>query len=136
MLWLNNFQENFRLSLRTVILLLLGLGAGPFHSENMTRARWFQQPMSARNRAPCFTWRFRRVSFVFSSEGSSCLSIDTGRRRRPFPIPRAQHLCLKCASQLVCDDFHVIFECTALAPIRDQFSALFTLATQSMLGFM
>jgi hypothetical protein len=81
---------------------------------------------------------FSRVLFVFSSDFAreAVVSIDTGRRRLPFPIPRAQRFCLQCASQLVCDEIHVIFECTALPPIREQFSALFTSATQSMLGFM
>jgi hypothetical protein len=104
-----------------------------------TYARWFQQPVSARNRAsllhlalPPSTLRL----FFRIRSGCSGLPIDTGRRRRPFPIPRAQRFCLICASQLVCDEFHVKFECTALAPIREQFSALFTSATQSMLGFM
>jgi hypothetical protein len=104
-----------------------------------TYARWFQQPMPARNRAPLFHLAFPpstlRLFFRFRS-GCSGLSIDTGRRRRLFPIPRAQHFCLKCASQLVCDQFHVISECTALAHIREQISALSTSATQSMLGFM
>jgi hypothetical protein len=104
-----------------------------------TYARWFQQPMSARNRGPLLHLALPpstlRLFFRFRS-GCSGLPIDTGRRRRPFPIPRAQRFCLKCASQLVYDEFYVIFECTALAPIREQFSALFTSATHSMLGFM
>jgi hypothetical protein len=107
-----------------------------------TYARWFQQPMSARNRAPLLqlalppsTLRLFLLFFRFRS-GCSGLPIDTGRRRRPFPFPRDQRFCLKCASHLFCDEFHVILECTALAPIRDQFSALFTSATQSMLEFM
>jgi hypothetical protein len=35
-----------------------------------------------------------------------------------------------------CDEYHVIFECPSLCPRREQFSSLFTPATQSMLGFM
>jgi hypothetical protein len=38
--------------------------------------------------------------------------------------------------QSVCDEYHMVFECSALAPLREQFSALFTPATQSMLSFM
>jgi hypothetical protein len=104
-----------------------------------TYARWFQQPVSARNRAPLLHLPLPpstlRLFFRFRS-GCSGLPINTGRRWRPFPIPWAQRFCLKCASQLVCDEFHVVFECTAFALIREQFSALFTSATQSMLGFM
>jgi hypothetical protein len=95
--------------------------------------------MSARNRVPLLHLALPpstlHLFFRFRS-GCRGLPIDTGSRRRPFPIPRAKRFCLKYASQLDCDEFHVIFECTALAPIREQFSALFTLATQSMLGFM
>jgi hypothetical protein len=85
--------------------------------------------MSARNKAPLLHLALPpgtlRIFFRFRS-GCSGLPMDTGRRRRPFPIPRAQRFCLKCASQSVCDEYYVIFERTALAPIRAQFSALFT----------
>jgi len=43
---------------------------------------------------------------------------------------------LKCAAPSVCDEYHLVFECFALAPLRVQFSSLFTPATQSMLSFM
>jgi hypothetical protein len=95
--------------------------------------------VSARNRDPLLHLALPpsilRLFFRFRL-GCSGPPIDTGRRRCPFPIPRAQSFCLKCAAQSVCDEFHVILECTALAPIREQFSALFPSATQSMLGFM
>ncbi len=104
-----------------------------------TYARWFQQPTWARNRAPLTSLSLPpdtlRLFLRFRS-GCSGLPIDTGRHRRPFPIPRAQRFCAKCASQSVGDEFHVIFECPALAALRVQFSALFTPDTQSMLGFM
>jgi hypothetical protein len=95
-----------------------------------TYARWFQQPISARIKAPLLHLALPpstlRLSFRILS-GCSGLPIDTGRRRRPFPIPRAQRFCLKCASQSVCDELYVTVECTALAPIRAQFSTLFRL---------
>jgi len=104
-----------------------------------TYARWFQQPTWARNRAPLTSLSLPpdtlRLFLRFRS-GCSGLPIDTGRHRRPFPIPRAQRFCAKCASQSIGDKFHVIFECPALDALRVQFSALFTPDMQSMLGFM
>jgi hypothetical protein len=55
-----------------------------------TYARWFQQAMSARDRAPVLHLALPpstpRLFFQFLL-GCSDLPIDTGRRRRPFPIP-------------------------------------------------
>jgi hypothetical protein len=72
-----------------------------------TYARWFQQPISARNKASLLHLALPpgtlRLVFRFRS-GCSGFPIDTGRRRHPFPIPRAQRFCLKCASQSVCDE--------------------------------
>ena len=103
-----------------------------------TYARWFQRPSWARIETP-----FIRLSLPPSTHrrffrfraGCSGLPIDTGRHRRP-PIPRAQRHCPKCHSQSVCDEYHVIFECPALVPLRVQFSSLFTPSTRTMLGFM
>jgi len=61
---------------------------------------------------------------------SSGLPIDTGRHTRPYPTPRVQRRCLKCTAPSVCDEYHLVFECSALAPLRVQFSSLFTPATQ------
>jgi len=72
----------------------------------------------------------------FSVAGCSGLPIDTGRHTRFYPTPRAQRRCLKCTAPSVCDEYHLVFECSALAPLRVQFSSLFTPATQSMLSFM
>jgi hypothetical protein len=104
-----------------------------------TYARWFQQPTWARNRIPPVRLSLPPKSlrlFLRFRSGCSGLPVDTGRRRRPTPIPRAQRFCLKCDMQSVCDEYHMVFECSALAPLREQFSALFTPATQSMLSFM
>ena len=81
---------------------------------------------------PC---RGLRLFFRFRM-GCSGLPIDTGRPTRPHPTPRAQRVFVKCASQSVCDEYHVVFECPALAPFRGQYSSLFTPATRSMVRFM
>jgi len=52
----------------------------------------------------------------FRSGCSGC-PIDTGRHRR---ISLAQRLCVKYFLHSVCDEYHVIFECPALVPLRAQ----------------
>lgn len=104
-----------------------------------TYARWFQKPSWARRLPPLISLPLPAASlrlFFRFRAGCSGLPIDTGRRTRPNPTPRAQRYCLKCASQSVCDEFHVVFECPALAPLRGEFYKLFTPDTQSMLRFM
>lgn len=104
-----------------------------------TYGRWFQRPAWVRVRSPLIRLplpsRDLRLFFRFRV-GCSGLPIDTGRRTRPHPTPRAQRVCVKCASQSVCDEYHVVFECPALAPLRGQYSSLFTPATRSMVRFM
>lgn len=104
-----------------------------------TYARWFQRPYGARARVPplhlSLPPKMLRLFIRFRS-GCSGLPIDTGRHARPISTPRQQRYCRKCAPQTVCDEYHLIFECPALAPLRTQFSSLFTPATQCMLGFM
>ncbi len=101
-----------------------------------TYARWFQRPTWAHPRIPLLHLplppRTLRMFLRFRS-GCSGLPIDTGRHQR---IPRAQRLCVKCSLQSVCDEYHVIFECPALVPLRAQFSALFASPLPSMLRFM
>ena len=103
-----------------------------------TYARLFQRPTWARVKVPFIHLSLPPEAhrlFLRFRAGCSGLPIDTGRHRGPV-IPRAQRRCLRCPSQSVCDEFHMIFECPALVPLRVQFSALFTPATQTMLGFM
>jgi hypothetical protein len=104
-----------------------------------TYARWFQKPPWAIVRTPPLHLplppKILRLFFRFRA-GCSGLPIDTGRHTRPYPTPRAQRRCLKCTAPSVCDEYHLVFECSALAPHRVQFSSLFTPATQSMLSFM
>jgi len=71
--------------------------------------------------------------FLRFRSGSSGLPIDTGQHRQ---FPRAQRLCVKCSLQFVYDEYHVIFECPALIPLRAHFSALFASTLPSMLRFM
>jgi hypothetical protein len=101
-----------------------------------TYARWFQRPNWAHVTTPLIHLplppKILRLFFRFRA-GCSGLPIDIGRRSR---IPRAQRYCLKCASQSVCDEYHLIFECPALVPLRVQFSSIFTFPTRNMLSFM
>ena len=102
-------------------------------------ARWFQKPAWVRAKVPLIRlplpFQDLRLFFRFRV-GCSGLPIDTGRHARPHPTTRAQNLCVKCASQFVGDEYHLVFECPALAPLRGQYSPLFMPAIRSMVRFM
>ena len=51
------------------------------------------------------------------------------------PVPRHRRLCLHCASNVVGDERHMVFDCTALQPVREQYSGLFgpTLVTMQQI---
>ena len=65
--------------------------------------------------------------------GSHRLPIEQGRMHR---IPRAQRVCSLCTAGTVCDELHVVFECTAVTHLRLQFAFLFTHHTQTMCSFV
>ena len=65
--------------------------------------------------------------------GCHVLPIDTGRM---LGIPRDARLCLKCNSGLVCDEYHLIFECQTLSQLRAKYCHLFTPANSTMRQFM
>ena len=41
-------------------------------------------------------------------------------------VDRANRVCLACNSSAIGDEKHMIFECTALSPVRQQHARLFT----------
>ena len=65
--------------------------------------------------------------------GCHGLPIDTGRM---LGIPRNARLCLKCNSGLVCDEYHLIFECQTLSQLRAKYCHLFTPPSSIMHQFM
>jgi len=101
-----------------------------------TYARWFQRPLVRCSRPPLIHLPLpagaHRIFFRFRA-GCSGLPIDTGRRLK---VPRAQRVCVHCQSAAVCDELHLVFECPVLQPLREEFSALFTPSTRTMVDFM
>ena len=53
--------------------------------------------------------------------GCHQLPSNLGRR---LSLARPDRVCPKCAGQF-CDEFHLVFECPFLAPVRAQFEPLF-----------
>lgn len=54
----------------------------------------------------------------------------------PQRVSRMHRICLKCTSNQVGDERHLVFECTALQPIRDKYADLFQVAPLTMRQFM
>ena len=81
------------------------------------RRRYCQLPVSGR----------RMQQFLQFRLGCHGLPIATGRL--------ANRVCLACNSGAVGDDVHMVFECTALAPLRQQHADLFTPHTDTMRSF-
>ena len=72
------------------------------------RRRYCQLPISGR--------RMQR----FWQLGCHGLPIATGRLAGAGHVDRANRICLACNSGVIGDEMHMIFECTALAPLRQQ----------------
>jgi hypothetical protein len=65
--------------------------------------------------------------------GTLCLPVRTSRTRqvgttvaRFVWVPCMQRICNKCSSGVIGDEQHMIFECTHLHDLRQQFHSLFT----------
>ena len=71
----------------------------------------------------------------FCSLGCHGLPIATGRLASAGHVERADRVCLACNSGAVGDEKHMIFECTALAPLRQQHADLSTPRTVTMHSF-
>jgi hypothetical protein len=61
------------------------------------------------------------IQLVRLRTGGHHLAIETGRWSDP-PKPRAQRLCRMCAQNVVEDEMHFMFECTAYDHIRQQYA--------------
>ena len=61
--------------------------------------------------------------------------IATGRLAGAGHVDRANRVCLACNSGAIGDEKHMLFECTALAPLRQQHADLFTPRTDTMQSF-
>lgn len=103
-----------------------------------TYLRWFSRPAYASSVLP------RRLSDIHVSAsalkaffrfrcGSHNLPNDIGRRNG---TPRVQRFCAKCSAQQVGDEYHLVFECSAVQHVRDQYQHLFTGPHQTMREFM
>ena len=51
-------------------------------------------------------------------------------------MDRANRVCLACNSGAVGDEKHMIFECAAIAPLRQQHADLFTPRNDTMRSFL
>ena len=86
------------------------------------RRRCCQLPVSGR----------RMQQFLQFKLGCHGLLIATGCLAGAGHVGRASRVCLACNSGAVGDEKHVIFECTALAPLRQQHANLLTPRTVTM----
>ena len=95
--------------------------------------RWFSRPHGVSFRQsyihlPINGAAMRRL--VRFRVGSHDLPVEKGRRQG---ILRAQRVCVKCSSAFVCDEHHVVFECTYLQSLRHQYGFLFSKQIQGRL---
>ena len=89
------------------------------------RRRYCQLPVSGR----------RMQRFLQFRLGCHGLPVATGRLAGAGHVDRANRVCLACNSGAIGDEKHMIFECTALAPLRQRHADLFTPATDTMRSF-
>ena len=62
----------------------------------------------------------------------ACGLLATGRLAGAGHVDRANRVCLACNSGAIGDEKHMFFDCTALAPLRQQHADLFTPRTETM----
>ncbi len=67
---------------------------------------------------------------------SHSLPIVTGRLSGGQHVNRADRVCSHCGGHAVADELHMVRECAALQPLRQQYAALFTADTDTMRSFL
>jgi exonuclease III len=104
--------------------------------KRCTYACWFKRPSN---------FRFQQSYLALPMSGKDMrqlIRFRCGGHRLPVEqgrmhgIPRAHRVCALCTARTVCDEAHVVFECTAVAQLRLQFASLFTHHTQTMCSFV
>ena len=90
-----------------------------------------------------FLTRFYNESSLFCMKQDPTLRTDLLRPYFQFKTPLRALLamfacftCPACQTDLLCDEFHIVYECAALSALRVKYHCLFTLATQDMSLFM
>ena len=115
-------------------------GAAPTQGAvSCTYKQWFK-PYSPHRRCCQFPVSGRRMQrFLQFRLGCHGLPIATGRLAGAGHVDRAIRVCLACNSGAVGDidefEMHMVLECTALAPLRQQHADLFTPHTDTMCSF-
>ena len=72
-------------------------------------------------------------SFLRFRSGCSGLPVDAGRF---LGVPRQARVCPLCSSLDPCDEYHLVFDCSALADLRIRHGSLYTIGTLTMQRFM
>ncbi len=83
------------------------------------RRRYCQLPVSGR----------RMQRFLQIRLASHGLPIVTGRLSGGLHVDRADRVCSHCGGHAIADELHMVHECSALQPLRQQYAALFTADT-------
>ena len=100
-----------------------------------TYEQWFQ-PYSPRRRYCQLPVSGRRMQRLLQFRlGCHGLPIAIGRLAGAGRVDRANRVCLACNSGAIGDEKHMIFECAAIAPLRQQHADLFTPRTDTMRSF-
>ena len=109
----------------------------PSHNATLcTYLRWFAKPVGLRPSPSLLqlpiSARCMRILLRFRM-GCHSLPIVMGRRSG---VPRSQRVCLQCDLHVVGDERHMVFDCTALQPVRERYLDLFGPNIITMQQFM
>ena len=73
--------------------------------------------------------------YVIESISSSPAKMVAAQLAGPTHVDRAHRVCLSCNSGALGDEKHLVFECPALASLRQRHAGLFTSQTDTMRSF-
>ena len=98
-----------------------------------TYQSWFARPpWSVRNLLDVPVRAALIRGFLRFRTGCHGLPVDSGRR---LVVPRSRRFCNKCHENCIGDEYHVIFECQALADLRQKYHHIFNPSSRTMKQF-
>ena len=121
---------------------LQGTGSGSLYCPRATPTQrvvlctyeqWFK-PYSPRRRYCQLPVSGRRMQ-RFLQLRLGCHGVPIADGRLAGHVDRANRVCLACNSSAIGDEMHMVYECTALAPLRQQHADLFMPCTDTMRSF-
>ena len=121
--WVNQGVEDIDIFMNIFKQRLIDTFRQEWHGrlQESSRARFYRvvKPQHQLSKyLQCVTYKPHRMALSRFIMSSHCLCVETGRWRRPDPIPYERRYCASCRNKIE-DEYHMLFECELYDELRN-----------------